>query len=56
MQAVTADDPGERHARITTTDYQMEFLISTQCALGARVCIPDKSRFRVFRAFRVLGL
>ena len=26
MQAVTADDPGERHARITTTDSQMEFL------------------------------
>ena len=26
MQAVTADDPGERHARIATTDYQMEFL------------------------------
>ena len=40
MQAVTADDPGERHARITTTDYQMEFLIRV-LSLGVYPWAPD---------------
>ena len=49
MQAVTADDPGERHARITTTDYQMEFLISKGSGgLGFRVWDLG---FRVIRGF-----
>ena len=45
MKAVTAEDPGEIHARIPTTGYQqIDFLISKLCVLGAHVSIPNKRR------------